>query len=174
MPRGRHNPVTDDERDRITDLHGRGFSRNAIAREIGRSGATITNVCQDLGLTFDRAAVQAATTARKADAAALRSELELQLLDDAQRLRAQIWQPHEYRDHGGKDFVEVKWTQDEPSPIDKLKLMQATGVAIDRAVRLGELDKDDEVEDAKSMLVDLFEALGLAFRGDQPAAETDS
>lgn len=161
MTRGNPPKVTDLHRARVTDLHGRGFGRNAIARELGFSGATITTICQELGLDFDRAATKVAVNARKVDAAALRSELELQLLEDAQKLRAQIWQPHEYRDYGGKDFVLRKWTQDEPQPVDKLKLMQATGIAVDRAVRLGELDKADEVDAARSMLGQLLEQLQL-------------
>lgn len=157
--------VTAAVRDRVVDLHARGFGRNAIARELGLAPATITTIANDLGLAFDRAATKVAVAARKTDAAALRSELELQLLEDAQRLRAQIWQPHEYREYGGKDHQLAKWTQPEPAPVDKLKLMQAAGNAIDRSIRLGELDKDDEVEAAKAMLVDLFEQLGVAWRG---------
>lgn len=157
--------VTDEHRDRVADLHARGYGRNAICRELGLSAGTITNICQHAGLTFDRAATKVAVAARKTDAAALRSELELQLLEDAQRLRAQVWQPHEYIDHGGKDFAETRWTQQEPSPVDKLKLMQAAGIAVDRSLRLG--DKDDEVEAARSMLVELFTAMGVA------VAETD-
>ncbi len=170
MPRTYKSKVTDDDRARVRDLHARGFGRNAIARELGWSAGTITTVARDLGLDFTRTATREATAARKADAAALRSDLELQLLDDAQRLRAQVWLPHEYRDYGGKDFVMRKWTQPEPTPVDKLKLMQAAGNALDRAIRLGELDKGGEVEEARSMLVALFEDLGAAFRGDQASA----
>lgn len=162
MARGGKPPLTDDEVDRIRDLHARGYGRNAIARELGRSGGAVSKWCEDLGLDFNRESTKVAVAARKTEAAALRSELELQLLDDAQRLRSQMWQPHEYIAHGGKDFDEARWTQDEPSPVDKLKLMQAAGIAVDRSVKLGDLDKDDEVEAARSMLVNLFEALGLA------------
>lgn len=162
MPRGDRNPLTDTERDRIRDLHGRGFSRNAICREIGRSAGSVTKFCQDEGLSFERGpGVKAATAARKADAAALRSELELQLLEDAQRLRSQIWQPHEYVQYGGKDFVKRKFTVDEPTPLDKKQLMQAAGIALDRSIKLASLDRDDEVEAAKSMLVQLFEQFDL-------------
>lgn len=156
--------VTDTDRERVADLHARGYGRNAIARELGWSAATITGICVDAGLSFDRAATKVAVAARKTDAAALRSELELQLVEDAQKLRAQIWQPHEYIAHGGKDFTKATWTQDEPSPVDKLKLMQAAGIAIDRSIKLGDLDKDDEVEAARSMLVSLFESMGLAVK----------
>ncbi|GAW50601.1 MULTISPECIES: hypothetical protein [unclassified Nocardioides] len=152
--------VTDTHRQRLADLHGRGFGRNAIARELGLGVGTITLMAQEAGLSFERGpGVKAATAARKADAAALRSELELQLLEDAQKLRAQVWQEHEYRDYGGKDFVLRKWTQDEPTPVDKLKLMQAAGIALDRAVKLGELDKADEVDAARSMLGRLLEQM---------------
>ncbi len=153
--------ITQVHRDQVADLHGRGYGRNAIARETGLAAGTITGVCKDLGLTFDRAATRGAVQTRKTDAAAIRSELELQLLEDAQRLRAQIWQPHEYRDYGGKDFVLRKWTQDQPTPVDKLKLMQSATAAVDRAIKLGDLDKADEVDAARSMLGKLLEQLQL-------------
>lgn len=160
MPRTQRQVTATDEA-RIADLHGRGLSRNAIVRETGWSAGTVTGVCERLGLSFDRAPVKAATAARKADAAQLRAELEVQLLEDAQKLRAQVWQEHEYISYGGKDFIKRKWTQDEPTPVDKLKLMQAAGIALDRSVKLATLDKSDEVDAARSMLGQLLEQLQL-------------
>lgn len=162
--------VTKTDEDRIRDLHGRGLSRNAIARETGWSAGTITAVCERLGLSFDRESVKAATRARKADAAQLRAELELQLLEDAQKLRAQVWQEHTYIAYGGKEFIKRSWKQDEPTPVDKLKLMQAASIALDRSVKLATLDKDDEVEAAKSMLVALFEQFDLVVEQEQEQA----
>ena len=153
--------VTETDRERVADLHSRGYGRNAIVRELGLAAGTVTGICQTLGLDFDRAATKVAVAARKVDAAALRSELELQLLEDAQRLRAQVWHEHTYIAHGGKDFTKVTWTQDEPAPLDKKHLMQAAGMAVDRSIRLGELDKADEVDAAKSMLGKLLEQLLL-------------
>ena len=162
--------ITTQQRQAVADLHSKGLGRNTIARRLGVSAASVTNICQAAGLTFDREQTRVAVAARKTDAAALRAELELDLLEDAARLRQQLWTEHEYIDHGGKDFRKVTWTQAEPSPVDKLKLMQAAGIAVEKAVKLGELDKDDEVEGAKAMLVDLFEALGVAFRGPEADA----
>lgn len=161
-PRGRNNPVTPDDEARITDLHARGLSRNAIARETGWSAGTITTVCNRLGLPFDRSNMKAATQARKADAAQLRAELEVQLLEDAQKLRAQVWQPHQYRSYGGKDHTLRKWTQDEPQAVDKLKLMQAAGIALDRSIKLATVDKGGEIDEAKSMMGRLLEQLQVA------------
>lgn len=168
-PRG-SVPITDGERDRIRHLHAAGTTRNDIARDLGRSPATVSKVCVELGLTFDRTAVAAATEARKADAASRRASLELDLLDDAARLRKQLWKPARYIDHGGKDFDRVEWTQDEPTAVDKLKLMQAVGVAIDRSLKLAEHDSDQGVDQAKSMLGDLMTQLGTAWRG-EPAPD---
>lgn len=151
--------VTDQHRARIVDLHARGYGRNAIVREVGLAAGTVTGICQDLGLDFDRTATKTAVAARKVDAARKRSELEDLLLDDALRLRAAVHQPHTYIDHGGKDFRKVTWTQDEPSPVDKLKLMQAAGNAVDRAIRLSEMDRADEVEATRSMLGQLLTQL---------------
>lgn len=164
-------PLTDGERDRIRQLHAAGTTRNDIARDLGRSPASVSKVCADLGLTFDRTAVQAATEARKADAASRRAILELDLLDDAARLRKQLWQSARYIDHGGKDYDRVEWTQDEPTAVDKLKLMQAVGVAIDRSLKLAEHDSDQGVDQAKSMLGDLMTQLGTAWRGQPPAPD---
>ena len=158
-------PFSDDELDRLRSLHAAGVSRNDIARQMNRSGGTISKYAAELGLTFDRSSVQAATDARKADAKAKRAELELLLLDDARRLRGQIWQPHTYIDHGGKDFVRVEWQQDEPTPTDKLKLMQATGAAVDRSIKIADHDSDQGVDAAKSLLGALAEKLGIS----QPA-----
>lgn len=166
----RRGTVTDQHRERVADLHARGYGRNAIARELGFSPATITTITRDLGLDFDRAATKQAVAARKADAAAKRSELEDLLLDDALRLRAAVHQPHTYREYGGKDFIKREWTQDEPAPVDKLKLMQAAGNAIDRAIRLGEMDRADEVDAARSMLVSLFEQFDLVVEHEQAAS----
>lgn len=157
-PRG---PLTDVEIERLRVMHADGATRNDIARALERSGATVSKYAADLGLSFDRSSVQAATEARKADARSRRAALQTLLLDDATRLRAQLWQPHEYIDHGGKEFVEVRWTQPEPSPADKLKLMQAAGAAIDRSLKIDEHDSDTDVEQAKSLLGDLGRALGL-------------
>lgn len=166
-PRG-SVPFTSDERTRLRNLHAAGATRNDIARTLDRSPATVSKYAAELGLSFDRSAVQAATEARKADAKAKRSELEVLLLEDARRLRAQMWQEHTYIDHGGKEFVRVEWTQHEPTPTDKLKLMQATGAAVDRSLKLSEHDSDQGVEAAKSLLTDLGRALGLA-----PTVPTD-
>lgn len=162
--------ITDEQRQQVAKLHAEGLGRNAIAEAIGLSAGSITAIARQLDLKFDRAAPLAATAARKADCAARRAELELLLITDAHRLRGQIWQQHEYINHGGKEFIEVRWTQDEPSPADKLKLMQAAGIAVDRSLKLAEVDGDSGVVAARSMLGALADGLKAAYGALEPAA----
>lgn len=162
MPRP--TPVTDEDRRRVRELHTQGLSRNAIARRIHRSGRTVSRIADDLGLTFERGEqVKAATEARKVDARAKRAALAVALLDDADRLRQQLWQPAHYVDHGGKEFERADWTMPEPTFADKRNIMQATGVAVDRAVKLDEYDADPGIDAAKSMLGALAAGLGAAY-----------
>ncbi|WP_027945965.1 helix-turn-helix domain-containing protein [Amycolatopsis taiwanensis] len=167
-------PLTDNELTRIRDLHAAGATRNDIAKQLGRSGSTISKAAGKLGLSFDRTAVKAATEAKVADARARRARLTLDLLSDAERLRAQLWQPHEYIDHGGKDFTEARWTQPEPSPADKLKLMQAAGTAASTSMRLDLHDADTGDDGAKSMLGALAAGLQVAYEQLQPSDEAAS
>src|SRR5687767_5032223 len=96
-------PVTDVDRQRIAELHARGMTRNEIARELGRSGKTVSKLAVELGLTFDRAATAIATQAKHLDARARRAGLALALLADAERLRAQLWAEIKIYNFGGRD-----------------------------------------------------------------------
>ncbi len=172
------DPVTDADRRQVADLHAQGCSRNEIARRTGRSGRTVSRIAEALGLTFERGEqVRQATEARKVDARARRAALALALLDDAERLRRQLWEPAQYIDHGGKDFIQVRWVLAEPTAADKRNLMQAVGLAVDRAVRLDEYDSGTGVGQVVSLLESL--ASGLAAKwgsGDDehPVAEAPS
>ncbi|WP_233513650.1 hypothetical protein [Micromonospora craterilacus] len=88
--------------------------REQIAETIGRSGRTVSRIAKELGLKFDREKTRAATEAKVADARAKRAARANDLLDDAARLRRQLWQPAHYVDHGGKEYDRVDWTLDEP------------------------------------------------------------
>lgn len=137
-------PLTDDERQRIRELHAAGRGCNQIARDLGRSPAIVSKTARELGLSFDRSTTVAATEAKKADASALRAALMLDYLEDARRLRGQLWESCEYREYGGRDFTLRKWRQREPTPADKLKLMQASTMAADRSLRLQLFDGESE------------------------------
>ncbi|KAB7834055.1 helix-turn-helix domain-containing protein [Streptomyces mobaraensis] len=78
------DPITDADREAVRRLHAEGRSRNRIARETGRSAATVSKIAAELGLAFSGGArVAAATEARRADAAVRREQLADDALDGA-------------------------------------------------------------------------------------------
>ncbi|MBB0232429.1 hypothetical protein [Streptomyces calidiresistens] len=69
-------PSREQHRQAVRQLHAEGTSRNAIARSIRRSAATVSKIAREEGLTFSGGAqVAAATEARRADVAAQREQL---------------------------------------------------------------------------------------------------
>lgn len=160
-------PLTDVEVARIAELHAAGATRNDIAKDLGRSGDTITRHCKKVGLTFDRAATMAATEAKKADAAKLRADLELDYLDDAQHLRKRIRAQYLVFEWGGKDHDYAEKQISEPPPSEQLKLMQASVAASNASLRIEQARSDGGITAARSLVDDLL--VGFGFK--QPDAE---
>jgi hypothetical protein len=155
-------PVTDHDRDQVRALHAQGLSRNEIARQIQRSGKTVSRLASEQGLTFERGEeIRAATEARKVDARARRAALALALLDDAERMRRQLFAPHLAFNFGGKDNTYEEHPLPEPPPRDKRDLMQAIGTAIDRSVKLDEYDSGANL----GQVVSLLETIGRGLTG---------
>lgn len=163
-------PLTDEEKDRIRELHAQGMSRNAIARDIGRALATITNFCQREGLSFDRTNQEAAARARVVDAKTRRAELADQLLEDAQRLRGQIWSRHRVVQYVGRDGIRAEDVLDEPDTKAKLDLARTMQIMLDRHQKLIEFDSDDGLTDARKAISGLGEAL-MQLAGETPHEE---
>lgn len=156
---GGHPPVTQAERDRIVELHGQGLSRNAIAKEIGRGGRTVSRIADELGLTFERTRTAAATAAKKADGAARRAHLQVEALDAAAKLFEQMFAPTKVYNFGGKENDYNEREHPEPPFRDKRDIATAIKALADTALKLAEYDKATGNEDEKSMLSDLRVAL---------------
>ncbi|MFC8432240.1 helix-turn-helix domain-containing protein [Streptomyces sp. NPDC057253] len=142
---GSANPVTDQERERVRQLHAEGKGRNEIATELGRSGRTISEIAKGLGLSFSRAAeVRQATEVRQADLADRRAALAQRLQDVAERELEKVNAPHTYWDWGGKDHDFDTYDAPEPTPADKRALMGVVATAIDRSLKLSPAEQDAE------------------------------
>lgn len=155
MSRGR--PWTDAEDDKIRTWVAQGVPQSEIGRRINRTRGAVAKRAQALGVRSDRTDTAAATQAKILDAKALRADLKLKLLQDAERLRAAMWAPAKVYNIGGKDNTYTEHDVDEPPFRDKLSIMQAASAAIDRSLKIDQHDADTGVAEATSLL-DAFAA----------------
>lgn len=152
---------TDHLDQQLRDLAAKGRSVRDIAGEMGLSKSTIDRRIQKLGIVLDRSMTEAATRANQTDAKARRAALQLGLLEDAEKLRQQLWQPARIFSFGGRDNTYEERTVEKPPFADQLKIMQATGAAVDRALKLDDHDSGASSEQVVGLLQATAAALGL-------------
>lgn len=169
-------PITDQQRADVLRLAREGtLSRNQIAKDVGVSAGSVTNICKAAGVSFDRAATEVAVRSRKADLAARRAELQLRLLVEAEDALAQLHKPVTYWASGSRKSGEAAWPEwlereaTRPEPADQLKLVQAATMAITTSQKMADAEGDGDTEQAKAMLVQLFAMLGDEWRELQAA-----
>lgn len=161
MPGGTIDP---DRFDELRELHTQGLGRNAIAREMKVAPVMVSRTAEHLGLTFDRSRIEAATKARLADLAERRALLAEDLLGDAEKLRAQMWEPTIVYSFGGKDNTYEEHKFDEAPAAEKRALMSTAATAIDRVLKLVPVEESSNLDQAKSMLGGLGAALAAFSR----------
>lgn len=154
-------PTPPQKRQQVIKLHAAGHTRNQIAKQTGIAPATVTKICQQENLTFNRDHTRAAVAAKQIDAKARRAELRELLLEDAHKLRQQLWAPTRLLNFGGKDNTLNETLLDEPLFVDKKNILSAVGIAVDRVVKLDALDNDNGIADAQSMIQKLIEGIGI-------------
>ncbi|MET7773745.1 helix-turn-helix domain-containing protein [Nocardia sp. NPDC005366] len=166
----RPGKLTDDDRDRIVELHAEGKGRNEIAALLGVDPSTITYWARRLGLRFDQAQTAEASAARL-------EQLKRRRLDFAEMLEAQIpalherlWSPVTTYERGLDTLIPVTL------PLPPLRDVRDGYTALSLALRsLSELianQSNETVASDRSMLGDLFGKLKAAVEQDQ--AEQDA
>lgn len=145
--------------DRIRELHAEGCGRNEIAREIGRAPVMVSRTAEQLGLTFDRAKIQAAAKARHADIEERRSLLAERFVTIAEDCLDRIYQPTIVYSFGGKDNTYEEHEFDEAPVTERVKLLTSAAIAVDKSLKLAPAEESTGLDAAKSMLGSLGEAL---------------
>lgn len=157
-------------------------SYRKIAARNGCSVATVQKVAAEAGLAdawqAGRAQTAAATEVAKTTAAAKRAQLELDLLDDAQRLRGKLFGDvaHLHVVKVDKDLEEVRKTVLPAGPRDWDSTMRAIGVATSKAVELARVAAEQAgTGTASGLLEQLEKSLREArHRREQAAASEQS
>jgi len=158
MPRTR---ITDTQRAQVLSLARAGMARNRIAAATGVSTGSVTKICQQAGVAFDRAATASATAARKIDCAAARTALSIKLLARADELLEDMNATYLAYNFGGKENTYNEHLMDAPSPGDKRSLMQAATYAIRVHLDIEDHDGDGGVPAGKSLLARIAGQLGV-------------
>lgn len=156
------NRWTPDEDATLRERLAAGCTQRTVAAELGRSPGSVAARAAKLGIRGDRTQTEAATRAVVIDARARRAKLEVGLLEDAERLRSELFAPTVVFNFGGKDNTYEERTLDEPPHADKLKLVQAVGAAIDRALKISTHDADTGVTEAVGALDQVEQAIAAA------------
>jgi transposase-like protein len=157
-------PVSPDERARVAELHGQGWSRNAIARDLDRSLSVVTKIARSQDLSFDREQTKAATAARQTDLKALRTATMERLLTIANEQLDRIGEEALVYAFGGKDNDYSEHKLDRPPPGDVRNLMTAAAIAIDKHVVLDRHDTDSGAAEAIGVLGKFMSGLTEAAR----------
>lgn len=143
------SPLTEEQRASVIEAASRpGATRNGVARETGVSEGSVTKICAEAGVTFDRSQTEAAVKARVIDLRAGRVSLAGDLLDDVLVARARMLAEGDARGFGD--------------------MAKAVHYLTGSHVRLAAFDKDDApgLEEAKSMLGRLASAIGVVASGE--------
>ncbi|MEO3860893.1 helix-turn-helix domain-containing protein [Acrocarpospora sp. B8E8] len=152
-------PLSDDDRDRIRELAKQGLSCNAIAKELGRAPSVISRASTKMGVTFDRSQTKAATEAHALDAAAKRALLSSHLIDDALKIRAQLWEPCVAFNFGGRDNTYAEHNMERPDFAAQEKILRSMAIAVEKSLRLTDYDTGDDAAKVGSLLGSLFGSL---------------
>ena len=161
-----------------------GSYRKIAARHNVKSLSTIQAIAKEFDLA-DRwqegqANTAAATSVKQTNAAALRADLQVDLLHDAQEIRRRLWSPDGVpvwapgQNKDGFDATAVIVTKNvEAGPREIREAMAAVGIASSKSVELARLEAEQAGAGEATGLLEQFEKslLDARHRRDQAASE---
>lgn len=153
--------ITDDQKTEVLALHAEGIARNEIARRVGISAGSVTNICRDAGLTFDRSETKQATEARQVDLAAGRIRLAEKMLAASEGMLDVIDGPYEVYNFGGKDNTFESRVLDSAPVEVRRNIITTAGITFDKLTRIVE-KSDTGLEQALGVLDTLADGLQAA------------
>jgi transposase-like protein len=161
-------PISASKRARIVLDLKKGDKLTAIARRHGVSVSPVKAIRIAEGLQplpTDAAKVNAARArdVMLLDARRRRAQLMVDLLDDAQKLRMQLWKPTTAFTFGGSgdDYGYIEHEIPQPDFKGKQALMISVGIAVDKSLQLEKHDMEGAAA-ARAAIIDLVDRLGAA------------
>jgi transposase len=118
-------PLTDDERTHIVELLEQGLSCAAIAKTVGRSPGTVSNIARSIGHRFGHSNAVRAHEARSAYSAERRAEIAAEATERAQKVLASFDGEFLAHNFGGKDNTYAEHLLPAP-PVEAQRAMAQT------------------------------------------------
>ncbi|WP_402843753.1 hypothetical protein [Microbacterium sp. GXS0129] len=166
-------PISDDVKAEVLRLHAEGHSRNHIARTLGISAGSVTNICRAADRSFDRSETKQATEARTVDLAAGRVRLAEKMLAASEDMLDRIDDEYLVYNFGGKDNDYNEHTL-ESAPVEvRRNIIVTAGITFDKLTRIVER-ANTGTEEAIGMLDQLaagFKAAAAQYRADETLAD---
>ena len=177
------SPVSEETRARAIELMQAGeLGRNAIAREVGVSAGTVSNIARDIGHEFDRSQSELAVAIQTVNLAKIRGDLAQAFALEAWRaiedmhapaLMVQWASATEHQTGGWQEHV-----LPEPTISDRRNLMTVAGIAVTKIAELTKANDAGGSQEAAAYLDRLQDSLGLAAAAlrerDASSADVDS
>lgn len=133
MPR-----ITDEQRAEVLRLHAEQHSRNEIARRVGISAGSVTNICRSADRAFDRSETKQANEARKTDLTAARLRLAGKMLVRSEEMLDALDSPYLVYNFGGKDNTYRQHVL-KSAPVEvRRNAVVTAGITFDKLTRIVE------------------------------------
>jgi hypothetical protein len=153
--------ISDTQRQQVINLHAEGLPRNQIARQVGISAGSVTNICRAEGLAFDRSETKHATEARAVDLAAGRIRLAEKMLAASEDMLDVIDGPYEVYNFGGKDNTFESRVLDSAPVEVRRNVITTAGITFDKLTRIVERENGG-LEQAVGVLDQIAEGFKAA------------
>ncbi|UFS59486.1 hypothetical protein [Subtercola endophyticus] len=142
-------------------LFGEGLGRNQIAAAVGVSAGTVTKLCVDMGLSFDRSATKAATSARVTDLKARKLAIVERLYARSEKILDRL-EADTYTYRMPTEFGSELVHDDDPPADAERNLSSSISTYLVSAQKIESQFADPGLAKVRSMMEKMAEALGLA------------
>ena len=157
----RGTPWAAAETRKLKQLYDQGLTLGKTAKAMNRPTSTIANRAQMAGLAWRRPETAEMLQTHTERVRALRKELELGLLDDAKRLRSQLFAPTTLYNFGGRDNTYAEHDAEQPPHADQQKLVQAVQALTQSSIKISEFAALESGDAAQSLMRQLGRHIGL-------------
>lgn len=162
--------ISNEKRQHVLTLHAEGHPRNEIARRVGISAGSVTNICRNADRAFDRSETKHATEARQIDLAAGRTRLAEKMLAASENMLDRIDDPYLVYSFGGKENDYAEHTL-ESAPVEvRRNVITTAGITFDKLTRIVEKDNGglDQAVGVLDQIADGFKAAAEKYRSETP------